>query len=84
MDQALAYAKQHSNVYLELASQSVTNVKRILDEAPIDRVMMGSDWPFYHQATSLAKVLIATEGRSAEVRSSVLHDNAARLFGLMS
>ncbi len=84
MEQALEYAKEYPNVYLELASQSVTNIRRILDEAPIDRVMMGSDWPFYHQATSLAKVLIATEGRSAEVRSAVLHDNAARLFGLLS
>jgi len=83
MEQALAYAKEHTNVYLELASQSVTNINRILDEAPPDRVMMGSDWPFYHQATSLAKVLIATEGRSAELRAGVLHDNAARLFGLM-
>jgi predicted TIM-barrel fold metal-dependent hydrolase len=43
--------------------------------------MMGSDWPFYHLALPLAKVLLATEG-APEVRRQVLHDNAARLFGL--
>ena len=42
---------------------------------------MGSDWPFYHQATGLAKALLATEGDPA-LRRRVLYDNAASLFGL--
>ena len=82
MNEALQIACRHENVYLELASQSVSNIRQIIDTGPTDRVLFGSDWPFYHQASALAKVLIATEGRDPQVRRGVLHDNAARLLGL--
>lgn len=81
LPEALAFAQRYRNVWLELASQSLSNVKRLIDEAPPDRVVFGTDWPFYHQAIGLAKVLIATEGDLA-ARRAVLHDNAADLLGL--
>ena len=81
MDLALEIAKRHPNVYLETSSQSLTNVRKILDTADVSRVLFGSDWPFYHQAIPLAKLLIATVGRE-ELRAKVLHENAARLLGL--
>jgi predicted TIM-barrel fold metal-dependent hydrolase len=81
MEEALAIARRHPNVYLEIASQSLPNVKTILDQAPGERVLFGSDWPFYHQAIPLAKVLLATEGRPA-LRRRVLWENATELFGL--
>lgn len=46
---------------------------------PEDRLLYRTDWPFYHQALTLARVLIATEG-SPELRRAVLHDNAAQLL----
>ena len=52
-----------------------------LAEAPVERIMQGSDWPFYPRAISIAKALIATEGMPTE-RRLILHDNAARLYGL--
>ena len=81
MEMALELAQRYDNCWLELASQSLTNVRRILDEAPEDRVLLGSDWPFYHQSMVIAKVLIATDQRR-ERRPRVLRENAARLFGL--
>jgi predicted TIM-barrel fold metal-dependent hydrolase len=81
MDLALDLCQRYENVYLESSSQSLTNVRRIIDEAPEGRVMFGSDWPFYHQAAPLAKVLLATEGKP-KARAEVLWDNAARVFGL--
>ncbi len=81
MDLGLELAQRYPNVYLELASQGYANVERILKEAPIERVLVGSDWPFYHQAISIAKVLLATRGRATE-RRLVLHDNGAQLLGL--
>jgi hypothetical protein len=81
MEEALALAKRHANVWLEVSCQSLANVRRILAEAPADRILFGTDWPFYHQAIGLAKVLIATEGRPA-LRRAVLQGNAARLFRL--
>lgn len=80
-DQALALAQKYPNVYLELSSQGLPVLRRLLAEAPADRLLFGSDWPFYHAAIPLAKVLIATEGQP-ELRRKVLYGNAARLLGL--
>jgi predicted TIM-barrel fold metal-dependent hydrolase len=80
-DQALALARRYPNVYLELSSQGLPVVRRLVDEAPADRLLFGSDWPFYHAAVPLAKVLLATEGRP-ELRRQVLYGNAARLLRL--
>jgi len=81
MEQALDLACRYPNVWLELSGQSLTNVRTILDRADPDRVVYGSDWPFYHQAIGIAKVLLATAGR-AHLRAKVLYQNAANLLGL--
>lgn len=81
MDTAIGYARRYPNVWLEIASQSLSHVRRLVDEAPHDRLMFGTDWPFYHQAVGLAKVFIATEGDDA-ARRALLRDNAARLLKL--
>lgn len=80
MEEALGYAKRYANVYLDVSCQALSNVRKILEEAHPDRILYGTDWPFYHQAIALAKVLVATEG-NPELRRKVLHDNAARLLG---
>jgi predicted TIM-barrel fold metal-dependent hydrolase len=56
-------------------------VQRLAHEAPPGKVVFGTDWPFYHQAVGIAKVLIATEGEP-DLRAAVLRENAARLLGL--
>jgi hypothetical protein len=83
MDQAIEIAKRHANVWLELSSQGVPNIEKLLDEVGEDRLLFGSDWPFYHQAIPLAKVLMVTEG-APRTREKILFDNAARLLGLSS
>lgn len=82
-EQALAFARTYENVYLELASQSLSAIRELLAHGPTDRILNGSDWPFYHQATAMAKVLLATEGQPG-LRRRVLHDNAAALLRLGS
>lgn len=81
MEEALAFAKKYDNVWLELASQSLTNVERLAAEAPRDRVVFGTDWPFYPQSIGLAKVLMATE-HDLEARRAILGENAKRLLAL--
>jgi hypothetical protein len=80
-ESALELSKEYSNVWLEISCQGLPNIKRIIKEAPLDRVMFGSDWPFYHQALPLAKLLIATE-ESKTVRRKILSENACSLFQL--
>ncbi|MHC4391400.1 MAG: amidohydrolase family protein [Planctomycetota bacterium] len=78
---ALELAQNYKNCWLGTACQSLPAVRQALAEGPKDRIMHGSDWPFYHQAMSVAKLLIATDGDPG-LRRATLWDNAARLFGI--
>jgi len=78
---AIGFARRFSNVWLEVSSQSMPVIRRIIDEVDPSRLLYGTDWPFYHQAIQLAKIFIATEGNDA-LRRAILHDNAARLLDL--
>jgi len=78
-EEGLALQRRYPNVWLETSSQSLHHVKRIVEEADVTRVVHGSDWPFYHPAISVSKVLIATEGKP-EIRHQILWKNASRLL----
>jgi predicted TIM-barrel fold metal-dependent hydrolase len=80
-DEAIELARRYDNVYLELAGQPIECLRRMIERAPTDRMVFGTDWPWYPQALGLAKVFIATEGRDA-LRHQILYGNAARLLGL--
>lgn len=80
-DQAVAFADRYPNTMFELCSLGVDMIRTVLDRVPADRIVYGTDWPFYHQSLTLARVLIATDGDDA-LRHAVLHDNAARLLAL--
>ena len=81
MDEAITFASKYPNVYYEIASQGLPAVEKLVESIPPGRLMCGSDWPFYHLAIPIAKVLLATES-DPKARRAVLYDNAARLFGL--
>jgi predicted TIM-barrel fold metal-dependent hydrolase len=80
-DRAIQLANRYRNVYLELSSQGLPMIRRLVREAPPDRLLFGSDWPFYPEAVPLAKVLLATEGHPW-LRHKVLYANAAHLLRL--
>ena len=80
-EEALELQRKYPNVWLETSSQSLSHVRRMVERADHERVVHGSDWPFYHPAISVSKILIATEGKP-EVRRKFLWQNAARLLGL--
>lgn len=79
--EAIVLQKRYANVWLDISSLSLGQFNDLLAEADMTRVMLGSDWPFYHPVLPIAKVLVATEGRPG-IRRAVLHDNAARLLNL--
>lgn len=80
LELGIAFANKYPNVWLEIASQGLPAVQRILAEAPADRVLFGSDWPFYHPALPLAKVALAARQDDA-LKRRVLYENARRLLG---
>ncbi|MEW6202673.1 MAG: amidohydrolase family protein [bacterium] len=79
--QAIDYAVEFENVYLELSGQPIGNLERIFEKVNHDRLLFGSDWPFYHAAYPLANILLTTEGAET-LRQKILHDNAVKLLGL--
>ena len=76
---AMRLAAAHDNVWLEITGQGVTQLDAILAQSGTERILFGSDWPFYPLAATLAKVLLVTEKRR-EARPAILCHNADRLF----
>ena len=76
---AIAAAQQHPNVWLEIACQGATQLSEILTTVGPERLLFGSDWPFYPLAPTLAKVLLVTE-RDPSARTAILSGNAERVL----
>jgi uncharacterized protein len=77
----LALAMRYENAWLDIHGQGVSRLDEIIRRTGGERLLFGSDWPFYHIGSSLAKVLICTEdpGRRA-IRQAILRQNALSLF----
>jgi hypothetical protein len=78
---AIPLARRYPNVWLGIHGQGVSMLSHLIEEVGTDRLLFGSDWPFYHLAATLAKVLIATEARP-DARTAILRGNAERLLQL--
>jgi len=80
VDSGLAVALRHENAWLDIHGQGITKLDEIVRKTGGERLLFGTDWPFYHVASSLAKVLIVSEGDD-ELRYAILRGNAERLLG---
>jgi predicted TIM-barrel fold metal-dependent hydrolase len=80
-EEAVRFADRYPNTYFELSCLGLSGVRHVLDAVPSDRLLYGTDWPFYHQGLTLARVLIATDG-APDLRRAILSENAARLLDL--
>jgi hypothetical protein len=82
-DAAIALARECENVWLCLAGPSVPALERLVAELGPERLLFGTDWPFYSMAYQLSKVLIATRC-DPTVRDMILSGNAARFLARRS
>lgn len=80
-DRAIRFADRYPNTYFELSCLGLGALREVIDAVPSDRLLYGTDWPFYHQSLTLTRVLLATEDDPA-LRRAILRDNAMRLLGL--
>lgn len=80
-DEALRLHRRYPNTWLDVSCLSVFQLRDVLEQGDEDRIVFGSDWPFYHPVLPLAKVLMLTEDRP-RLRRKVLYENAMRLLGL--
>jgi predicted TIM-barrel fold metal-dependent hydrolase len=82
-EEALKIAKEHENVWMGVHGQSVAHLRTTIAQFDNERLLFGSDWPFYPQAATLAKVLIVCDGRKT-LRDKILVQNARRLLARFS
>jgi predicted TIM-barrel fold metal-dependent hydrolase len=77
----LQLALRYENAWLGIHGQSLTMLETIIARTGGQRVLFGTDWPFYHLGASLAKVLIATDNPDrATLRQAILRGNALQLL----
>jgi predicted TIM-barrel fold metal-dependent hydrolase len=74
-------ALNYENAWLGIHGQGVTRLNEIIRSTGGERLLFGSDWPFYHIGASLAKVLMCTDSADrSEIRRNILRNNALALF----
>ncbi len=77
----IALARRHENAWLGIHGQSLTMLEAMIQRTDVNRLLFGTDWPFYHLGASLAKVLITTDQPQRMVlRRKILRENALSLF----
>jgi predicted TIM-barrel fold metal-dependent hydrolase len=72
---------RYDNVWFGIHGQGISHLDRMIERTRGERLLFGTDWPFYHLAASLAKVLIVTDTPDrAAIRHAILRGNAERLL----
>jgi predicted TIM-barrel fold metal-dependent hydrolase len=80
-DAMLEIGRRYENAWFGIHGQSVTHLDKMIRRTGGERMLFGTDWPFYHLAATLAKVLIVTDaGDRREIRHAILRGNAERLL----
>jgi hypothetical protein len=73
---------RYENAWFGIHGQGVTHLDEMIRRTGGERMLFGTDWPFYHLAATLAKVLIVTDApERRSVRNAILRENAERLLG---
>lgn len=80
-EEAFQIAKRYPHVWMELAGPSQPWLENMVAEFDNERIIFGSDWPFYPIAASLIKVLHVADGDDT-LRDMILSGNARRLLRL--
>ncbi|MFT6408737.1 MAG: putative TIM-barrel fold metal-dependent hydrolase, partial [Arenicella sp.] len=81
VDAMLELRLKYSNAWLGTHGQGIGKLDTIIDRTKGKRILFGTDWPFYHIGSALAKVLIVTESAARErQRFDLLRGNALELL----
>ena len=80
-DAMLELMLAHKNTWLGTHGQGVTKLDQIIEKTKGQRILFGTDWPFYHLGSSLAKTLIVTDSVARQdQRFALLRGNALELL----
>jgi predicted TIM-barrel fold metal-dependent hydrolase len=77
VDAMLELMLAHKNTWLGTHGQGITKLDQIIEKTKGQRILFGTDWPFYHLGSSLAKTLIVTDSATRQdQRVALLRGNA--------
>lgn len=76
----VALMRKFPNTYADISTQTVENIRRMIDEIGSRRLLFGSDYPFFNQAFPIVSLLRATGDHGD--RRAIFSGNARRLLGL--
>lgn len=76
---AISLARQHENLFLEISGQPSRHIRKIIQAIGSERVLFGSDWPFWEQRFALHAVREATKG-DPRAEQRILSENAHYLL----
>lgn len=75
----LEMVADHKNIYVDTSWQPARIIQKAVEKLGEDRILLGSDWPFCLQNTSLNIILKLTD-ENPKLREKILFRNAERLF----
>jgi uncharacterized protein len=82
VDDALEVARKFEDrVWVDISGQAAPAITYILQRYDTEKVMFGSDWPFYPLAVMIARGLVATQS-CPNLRAGFFGGNAKRLLAL--
>jgi predicted TIM-barrel fold metal-dependent hydrolase len=85
VDAMLELRLAHKNAWLGTHGQGITKLDQIVDKTEGRRILFGTDWPFYHLGSSLAKALIVTDSVARlPHRAALLRGNAVELLARLT
>lgn len=78
-DKAIQIAKASKNVYLDLHGRGIYEIEEMIKLIGPDRIVFGSDWPFYPVAAMLARLLHVTRDDSG-LRREILVETPKKIL----
>ena len=79
-ERAWDVVNRHQNVYVDTSWQSVKTVRQALDAIPLERILLGSDWPLLNDELQVENTRIVEEACTSEEARIVMGENAERFI----
>lgn len=77
-DELVTLMQEFPNTYTDISTQPSDNIRKLIDKVGSERILFGTDYPFFNHAFSIASVLRATS--QEEERRNIFSRNALRLL----
>lgn len=79
-ERAWDVVNRHQNVYVDTSWQSVKTVRQALGAIPVERILLGSDWPLLNDELQVENTRIVEEACTSEQARIVMGENAERFI----